>query len=183
MSIATGTGDQGDSGLLGGDRVPKDDLRLEAYGTLDELNAAIGGAIAHAPPEAVGEQLELVSHWLFELGTDLATPGVGSDGGPAAKLDEAHTATLTAWIHQLEKELPPLRAFILPGGTEAAAALHIARTICRRAERRVVSLMRATGEGRAGMVFLNRLGDLLFLHARATNIARGRGDVEWRSGG
>ena len=191
MSIATGTGDGGDSGLLGGTRVPKDNSRLEAYGTLDELNAAIGVAIAHAPPEAVSAQLSRIAHWLFDLGTDLATPGAGlqsarSDGGSASeeiplRIGDEPIAELTAWIHAFEAELPPLRAFILPGGTPAAAALHLARTICRRAERRVVTLLHDSGEGKKAMVFLNRLSDLLFLHARASNHAAGHGDVEWQS--
>jgi len=181
MSIATGTGDRGDSGLLGGARVPKDDPRLEAYGTLDELNAAVGAALAHGLPGEIAAQLERVSHWLFDLGADLATPGSGSGKTPL-RLGEERARTVTEWIHGLEDELPPLRAFILPGGSPAAAALHVARTVCRRAERRVVTLMRATGgEGKVGLVFLNRLGDLLFLHARAANRAAGRGDVEWRS--
>jgi cob(I)alamin adenosyltransferase len=181
MSIATGGGDRGESGLIGGKRVPKDDVRLEAYGTLDELNAAIGAALVAAPPAEVAAQLGKISHWLFDLGSDLATPGAGS-GKSALRLGEERAETLTAWIHALERELPRLTAFILPGGTAAAAALHVARTICRRAERRVVSLMRTTGgEGKVGLVFLNRLGDLLFLHARAANRAAGRGDVEWKS--
>ncbi len=182
MSIATGTGDRGDSGLFGGGRVPKDDTRLEAYGTLDELNAAISGAIARGVPEPVSGQLERISHWLFDLGSDLASPGAtGGDDEKTGRLGETPITALTNWIHEHEAELPPLRAFILPGGTDAAAALHLARTICRRAERRVVTLLRATGEGKTGMVFLNRLGDLLFLHARVANRAAGRGDVEWRS--
>lgn len=182
MSIATGTGDQGDSGLIGGDRVPKDDTRLEAYGTLDELNAVIGCARAEALPDAVEEQLSRVSRWLFELGTDLATPNVGLDGGPDPRLDDSHIEMLTGWIHAFEKELPPLKAFILPGGSRGGATLHGARTVCRRAERRVVTHLRNTGEGQIGMVFLNRLSDLLFLHARAANAAAGVPDVEWHSG-
>jgi len=181
MSIATGTGDRGDSGLLGGTRVPKDDIRLEAYGTLDELNASIGAALAQGLPGEVATQLGRISHWLFDLGADLATPGAGSATLPL-RLGDERARTLTEWIHALEAELPPLRAFILPGGTAAASALHVARTVCRRAERRVVTLMRDTGgEGKVGLVFLNRLGDLLFLHARAANRAAGQGDVEWRS--
>lgn len=182
MSIATGTGDRGDSGLIGGARVPKDHVRLEAYGTLDELNAAIGAALAQPLPAETAGQLAQISHWLFDLGADLATPGAGSGKTPL-RLAESRSATLTSWIHELEAELPPLRAFILPGGTAAAAALHLARTVCRRAERCVVTLLRETGgEGKVGLVFLNRLGDLLFLHARAANRAAGQGDVEWKSG-
>ena len=182
MSIATGTGDQGDSGVLGGSRVPKDHARLEAYGTVDELNAAIGVALAEAPPPTVAEQLEKLSHWLFDLGTDLATPEAGLEGGPELRIDAGKVETVTGWIHAFEEELPPLRAFILPGGSKGAAALHLARTICRRAERRVVTHRTGTGEATVAMVFLNRLSDLLFLHARAANIASGCGDVEWKSG-
>ena len=181
MSIATGTGDSGDSGLLGGTRVPKDNSRLEAYGTLDELNAAIGVAIAHGLPEGVAGELERISHGLFDLGTDLANPGSGLEVGKPLRIGTKHIEQLTAWIHAHEQELPPLRAFILPGGSPGAAALHLARTICRRAERRVVTLMHDSGEGKTAMVFLNRLSDLLFLQVRAANIAAGCGDVEWSS--
>ena len=181
MSIATGTGDQGESGLLGGTRVPKDAARLEAYGTLDELNASIGVALAQKPPAEVTRQLELISHWLFDLGTDFATPGAGLTDDSPLRIEQPHVDTLTGWIHQFEEELPPLRAFILPGGTPAAATLHLARTICRRTERHVVTLARESGEGKAGMIFLNRLSDLLFLHARAANVEAGCGDVEWKS--
>ncbi len=183
MSITTGGGDQGDSGLLGGDRVPKDDLRLEAYGTLDELNAVLGVTLADDLPQRVEQEIQQISHWLFELGTDLATPGAGLERGPAERLSTSQVDTLTDWIHAHESELPKLTAFILPGGTTAAANLHLARTVCRRAERRVVSHFRRCGEGRVGMVFLNRLSDLLFLHARLTNHAQGQGDVEWKSQG
>lgn len=181
MSIATGTGDAGDSGLIGGARVPKDNSRLEAYGSLDELNAAIGVAISHGLPTPVEEQLEQVSHWLFDLGSDLASPRAGLEPGQPLRVGEEHHVRLTEWIHATEETLPPLRNFILPGGSPGAAALHLARTICRRAERRLVSFLHDTGEGSHGVVFLNRLSDLLFLQARVTNIAASCEDVVWRA--
>ncbi len=179
MSIVTGTGDQGESGILGGSRVPKDDLRLEAYGTVDELGAAVALARAtNGVPTRVDEQLERIAHWLFDLGCDLAT--VGNDDAKELRLGASRADELEQWVHGFEAELPALKNFVLPGGTPAAAALHLARTVCRRGERRVVSLYRSTGEASVGLVFLNRLSDLLFVHARAANHDAGAPDIEWR---
>jgi len=179
MSIVTGTGDQGDSGVLGGGRLPKDDTRLEAYGTVDELGAAMGVARATPGiPDTVDRQLEQIGHWLFDLGCDLATPG--DDNEKDLRLESGRSAQLEAWVHEFEAKLPALRNFVISGGSAASAALHLARTMCRRAERRVVSLCRATGEAKRGLIFLNRLSDLLFVHARAANQEAGRDDVEWR---
>ncbi|MEM7262921.1 MAG: cob(I)yrinic acid a,c-diamide adenosyltransferase [Planctomycetota bacterium] len=179
MSIVTGTGDGGESGVLGGGRVPKDDARLEAYGTVDELGAAIGTARSTpGVPSAVDQELESIGHWLFDLGCDLATPG--ADDAKELRLPAARAPRLREWVEAYESTLPPLRNFVLPGGTPAAAALHWARTVCRRAERRVVTMRRETGEGTVAIVFLNRLSDLLFVHARAANHEAGVPDVEWR---
>lgn len=179
MSISTGRGDGGESGLVGGERVAKDDIRLEAYGTVDELNAALMAAHAAGPPEGIAEELELASAWLFDLGSDLATPGCGIEEGLEPRLGRERIERLEEWIAREEEGLPPLRRFILPGGSPAAAALHHARTVCRRAERRVVTLRERTAEGDLALVFLNRLSDLLFLYARHANRAAGVADVEW----
>lgn len=183
MSIVTKTGDEGDTGVLRGPRVPKDSVRLEAYGTVDELNATIGLALTTpGVSETIRDQLECISNWLFDLGCDLATPGLdtGQDGDESKRmLPAARITTVESWIETLESALPQLKTFILPGGHPAAAALHLARTVCRRAERRVVSLKRNTGDGERGLVFLNRLSDLFFMHARAVNHDHGEPDVEW----
>lgn len=176
MAINTGTGDGGESGLIGGQRVLKDDPRLEAYGTVDELNAAIGW-LRTVAPASLDAELQTISEWLFALGSDLATPEAARR---AIILPAEATLRLDAWIARDEAYLPPLRRFILPGGCPAAAACHLARTICRRAERHVVTLHRVCGEGRAAIVFLNRLSDLLFLYARRANHEAQVQDVEWR---
>lgn len=180
MSISTGTGDRGESGLIGGSRVSKDDIRLQAYGTVDELNSMIGVARTLQPPEPLDQELADISSWLFCLGSDLATPGAGVSEDVKLYQPLAATKSLEEWIHREEKDLPPLRRFILPGGSSLAAHLHLARTICRRAERHVVSLTRRGGEGVLAVVFLNRLGDLLFLYARRANLAAGIADIEWQ---
>ncbi len=177
MSISTGKGDGGESGLIGGSRVPKDDIRLETYGTIDELNAVIGVVRTAGPTAGVDTELERISGWLFSLGSDLATPG--DDPERVHHLPDSVIAELDAWIHREEDSLPPLRRFILPGGARSAAHLHHARTVCRRAERHVVTLSRTSGEGKTGIVFLNRLSDLLFLYARRCNHEAGVADTEW----
>lgn len=180
MSITTGTGDKGESGLIDGSRVPKDHTRLEAYGTVDELNASLGWLRTLAPPAQLDGELKQINEWLFSMGSDLATP---ASKDQAAYLPANASDTLTEWIHREEAELPRLRSFILPGGTPAAAAAHVARTICRRAERRVVTLHGLEGEARtaAAVIFLNRLSDLLFVYARRCNHEAGIPDVEWSS--
>ncbi|HEU0013925.1 MAG TPA: cob(I)yrinic acid a,c-diamide adenosyltransferase [Longimicrobium sp.] len=185
LRIYTRTGDRGETGLFGGQRVPKDHARVEAYGDVDELNSVLGAALAHLEAEGQDELvagLRAVQADLFTVGANLATPAP-EDGGreapwipalPAGRVEE-----LEAWIDRAEAELEPLKAFILPGGTPAAAALHLARTVCRRAERRVVSLAREVHVGREWIVYLNRLSDLLFTLARLANHRAGRGDVPW----
>ncbi|HIA26892.1 MAG TPA: cob(I)yrinic acid a,c-diamide adenosyltransferase [Planctomycetes bacterium] len=181
MSITTGGGDRGDSGLIGGDRVAKDDVRLEAYGTVDELNAALSLAISAKPPETVVAQLEVVSADLFSLGADLANPACGTEEGPAARIGEGSSDRLTEWIREWEEEIPALSNFILPGGTGASAALHLARAVCRRAERRVVTLDRSGSPAPEAVIYLNRLSDLLFMQARTANASADVADVPWIS--
>lgn len=183
MSISTGRGDRGDTGLVDGSRVPKDDPRIETYGTVDELNSAIGVARALASGASFDGELAQISSRLFDLGSDLATPRAGLGGAPALRLGADVVPLLEGWIHREEAALPRLKNFILPGGTPLAAQLHVARTICRRAERLLVSHHRATGEGAAAIVFLNRLSDLLFLYARRANHDASVPDAEWRPRG
>jgi len=173
--LYTRTGDQGQTGLATGARVDKTGVRIEALGAVDETNACIGLARASlaASPELDG-LLDRLQHRLFDLGADLASPGAAPRIGPDQAL------VLEGEIDALEDQLDPLRAFILPGGTPAAAALHLARTVCRRAERDVIRLADTPGEPPApgARIFLNRLSDLLFAAARVAN--RAQGDVLWR---
>jgi len=178
--IYTRTGDAGETGLFGGQRVSKDDARVRAYGTVDEANAAIGVARAAGPAPSIDAVLERLQHHLFDLGAELATP-------PAAAAAAAHAPRVVpAWVEALEREidrfedaLPPLRTFILPGGTPLAAALHLARTIARRAEREIVSLAAREPVNPDVLRFVNRLSDLLFVLARTANREAGRPDTAW----
>ena len=180
--IYTRTGDDGTTGLFGGARVRKDELRIEAIGTVDELNAALGWVRSEfaragtAPADADG-LLARLQHQLFDLGAELATPG----GLPEyqAGIREAHVAHLESAIDEQEAGLEPLRVFILPGGAPAAAALHVARGICRRAERRLVALMAQETVRGELLQYLNRLSDLLFVLARAVNRSNRMSDVHW----
>ncbi|MBX7165596.1 MAG: cob(I)yrinic acid a,c-diamide adenosyltransferase [Pirellulales bacterium] len=179
MKIYTRTGDQGETGLFGGPRVSKDAPRIEAYGTVDELNAVLGLVLTAPLPPAIGEILRRVQHELFELGAQLATPDPAKHNLSLIGPDKV--AAIEAEIDRYEATLPPLKNFILPGGSPAAAWLHLARTVSRRAERRVVTLARSPGEHvsiDAG-IYLNRLSDLLFVLARAVNAQAGVADVPW----
>ena len=168
MSIVTKTGDTGMTGLYGGARVPKHSPRIEACGTVDELNAAIGVAIASADlSRGLRQQLTAVQHSLFRVGGDLATPLAGQE--KQERVGAQHVDVLEEWITILESSLSPQRTFILPGGTPAAAHLHLARTVCRRAERRVSALMGIEVINPAVQIYLNRLSDYLFLAARECN--------------
>jgi cob(I)alamin adenosyltransferase len=181
--IYTRQGDDGTSGLVTGARRSKADLRFEAIGTVDETNAAIGMARLHAA--ALGAEIDAilgrVQNDLFDLGADLATPEEPKRG-PALRISETQVHRLESEIDRLNAALTPLRSFVLPGGTPAAAALHLARTICRRAERLVVGL-RDHGDpvSPAALSYVNRLGDLLFVLARAANDG-GAADVLWVPG-
>ncbi|GBC96068.1 Cob(I)yrinic acid a,c-diamide adenosyltransferase [bacterium HR16] len=178
MRIYTRTGDDGTTGLLGGQRVSKDSPRVEAYGSVDELNAYLGLAMVHLRSHPrLSEMLQQIQNELFVAGAELATP-VGNKV-PVEPIGEAHVQRLESWIDELEQTLPPLRHFILPGGTAGAAILHVARTVCRRAERRVVTLYHTEPGNLHLITYLNRLGDLLFVMARAVNAAEGVQDVIW----
>lgn len=181
MRIYTRTGDEGDTGLFGGGRVSKDDPRVEAYGAVDELNAAIGMARAIELMPRIDEILAPVQRDLFGLGAILATPDLVKMHEQLAKtrIDDGRIAQLERAIDAGEEELEPLKAFILPGGTPKAAALHVARTVCRRAERRVVHLQQTVELPPLVTIYLNRLSDLLFVLARVANRRAGAGEVTW----
>jgi cob(I)alamin adenosyltransferase len=181
VKLYTKTGDTGDTGLFGGGRVAKDHPRVRAYGDVDELNAAIGAARAAEPAAFATEVLEQVQRDLFAIGAELAAP----DPARLAKTLAGHpvgdddVSRLERAIDAADAELPALREFILPGGSPKAAALHLARTVCRRAERAVVTLARDGGAAPTILRYLNRLSDLLFVLARAANHQAGRPDVRW----
>ena len=181
MKIYTRTGDAGDTGLFGGGRVAKDDPRVEAYGDVDELNAVLGMARAVEPMPRIDEVLVPVQRDLFAIGALLATPDREKMAQHLAKarIDEARIAELEQAIDDADTELEPLRAFILPGGTPKSASLHVARTVCRRAERRVVTLLRDVELPELTVIYLNRLSDLLFTLARLANRRSGAGEVTW----
>lgn len=179
MRIYTRAGDDGTTQLLGPGRVLKDDARVAAYGAVDELNAALGVALTHPLDDDLRTELVRVQADLFTVGAELATPpGQASAALPA--VPEEWTGRLEHWIDRHEAGLPPLRSFILPGGTPPAAALHLARGICRRAEREVVRLRRAEPVGAPLLRYLNRLSDYLFVLARVANARAGVADVLWR---
>ena len=176
--IVTKTGDKGDTGLFGGGRVGKEDIRVDAYGQVDELNAAIGVARA----EGLGAMDALagtVQDQLFTVGAVLATPSGTKAQSAIPKIRPDWATSMEAAIDAFDKELKPLTSFILPGGTKAAASLHLARTVCRRAERRVVPLFRAGKVGDEVIIYLNRLSDLLFTMARVANLRASVQDVPW----
>lgn len=180
MKIYTRRGDRGETDLVGAGRVPKDHPRVAAYGAVDELNAAIGVAAAATGHEDLRALLQGVQRDLFSLGSYLATPEERHRTKTGiAPPDERAVAALEAKIDAFEGELAPLTRFVLPGGTPAAAAFHVARTTCRRAERRVVSLDRGETLAPAAVRYLNRLSDLLFVLARLENRRAGVPDVEW----
>jgi len=183
LKIYTRTGDAGDTGLFGGGRVPKNHPRVEAYGDVDELNAAIGFARSVEQIPRIDEVLVPVQRDLFAIGALLATPDREKmrQHLDKARVDEERIAQLEHAIDDGDRELEPLRAFIVPGGSPKAAALHVARTVCRRAERRVVALSEFESEEIPGVVviYLNRLSDLLFTLARVANRRSGAGEVTW----
>ncbi len=188
MKIYTRTGDRGETGLFGGQRVAKDHARVDGYGEVDELNAVLGLAVVQLRAERQEELAQRLQHIqadLFTVGAHLATPGPEDGGRESSYLPALPTervAEMEGWIDAADEELEPLRSFILPGGGEAAARLHLARTVCRRAERRVIALAREAHIPEAPLVYLNRLSDLLFTLARLANHRSGVGDVAWAGG-
>jgi cob(I)alamin adenosyltransferase len=181
MKIYTKTGDDGSTGLFGGGRISKSDPRIDCYGTVDELSAAVGFAGAGAGPEAseMVQALHAVQCDLFVIGSHLATPEDNRNRSALPPLDEAMSARLEGQIDAAEAQLTPLRQFILPGGTETAARLHLARTVCRRAERLLVDFAATHPVDPVLLIYLNRLSDWLFVQARLANHRAGVADVPW----
>lgn len=174
--IYTRTGDAGETGLGDGSRVPKDSRRVHALGEIDELNSAIGLLLAEELPADIRAALAAIQHDLFDLGGEVCIPG-------NASMSEGRVARLEALLDEYNRDLPPLKEFILPGGTRAASLAHLARTVCRRAERALISLARAEPVGTAARKYLNRLSDLLFVLGRTLNRAGGGSDVLWQPAG
>ena len=179
MKIYTKTGDRGDTSLFGGQRVPKDALRIEAYGTVDELNSVIGLARADKPHPEIDALLEEIQNGLFDLGADLATPR-SVEKSRVKRIEGKDVQRVEKMIDLLEDTVKPLRSFILPGGSPVAARLHFARTVCRRAERIIVRLSRNEDIGENVIIYLNRLSDFLFVAARAANQRAQVAEVRWR---
>ena len=173
--IVTRTGDDGTTGLGDGTRVAKDSLRVEVLGNVDELNSALGCVLAEDVPEPIAAILAAVQNDLFDLGGEVCIPG-------RSALWDAHLRQIDQRIEQLREPLPTLRDFVLPGGTRAAAACHLARAVCRRAERSLVALGHAESVSALSIQYLNRLSDLLFLAARTLNAAAGKPETLWRPG-
>ena len=180
MTIYTRTGDQGETGLIGGQRISKDAIRLEACGTVDELNAALGMVRAEPVSKPIDPLLARLQNELFQVGAELAS--LNPDACGLQRIGAAHVAAVEQAIDDCQQRLPALRGFILPAGSRAAATLHLARTICRRAERRLVSLARSGHDQVAPelLAYLNRVSDLLFVLAQALNVEAGVADVVWQ---
>jgi cob(I)alamin adenosyltransferase len=179
--IYTRTGDAGETGLFGGGRVAKNHPRVAAYGAVDELNAVLGQVLAAGAAGALGERLERLQGDLLALGAELATPR--ASGAPRhahiPPLPVERIAEMEAWMDEADRTLPQLTSFILPGGAPVGAALHVARTVCRRAEREVVQLAGSTHVDGDAIRFLNRLSDYLFVAARLANAEAGRAETQW----
>jgi cob(I)alamin adenosyltransferase len=183
--IYTRTGDAGATGLFGGGRVPKSHPRVEAYGEVDELNACIGLAIIAVRDATLRDRLRMLQADLFAIGAHLATqaPEGAKSRSHLPDLPTGRAEDIEGWIDEMEAGLEPLRAFILPGGSESAARLHLCRTVCRRAERRVVALAAAANVEPAVLVLLNRLSDFLFVATRTENAEAGYEDTRWDPSG
>ena len=173
--IVTRTGDAGETGLGDGSRVPKDSPRIEAIGAVDELNSVLGVLLAEALPDAIATCLTDVQHDLFDLGGELSIPGYSA-------VTETHVSRVEVAVETFNADLAPLKEFILPGGTRAAALAHVARTVCRRAERSLIRLAAVEAVSERSRIYLNRLSDLLFVLARALNRAADHPDVLWQKG-
>jgi cob(I)alamin adenosyltransferase len=173
--IYTRTGDDGTTGLADGSRVAKDSLRIAAIGEVDEVNSVVGLLLAEELPDEVRTSLTAVQHDLFDMGGELSVPG-------HTMIDEGHVAGLEQALETANSTLPALKEFLLPGGTRAAATAHVARTVCRRAERAIVALSHAETVRPLLLQYVNRLSDLLFVYARALNRHAGQADVLWQQG-
>lgn len=184
MKLYTRSGDDGTTGLFGGGRVSKDHPRIEAYGTVDELNAFVGFVCSACRREVRYEArlLEIFAHVqsrLFDIGADLATPEDSKSAAKILRIDERFVAEIESWIDEVDGANPPIRTFVMPGGTELASRLHLARTICRRAERLMIRLGHNEPVTDGAIHWMNRLSDLLFAMARQANHVAGVADVPW----
>ena len=177
--VYTRTGDDGTTSLGAGGRVPKDALRIEAYGTVDEVNSFLGAALAAGLTARVAPAVRSVQNDLFHLGSDLCVLEEEKAKRPVPRIEARHVDALERLMDSLSADLPPLENFVLPGGSPGAAALHVARAVCRRAERILVALAREEAIGEHTVRYVNRLSDALFVLARAENAARGVADVLW----
>jgi len=177
--IYTRRGDDGSTGLFGGPRVRKDDLRVSAYGDIDELNSALGVAREELPEGDLRTLLDELQSELFTLGAQLATPDAQAAPKEVPRIVQASVDRLEREIDRLTAELPPMKNFILPGGSRAGAALHLCRTVCRRAERKVVELAETADVAPEALAYVNRLSDLLFVMARAANLRAGGREIPW----
>lgn len=178
MKIYTKTGDKGETGLFGGERVSKDEIRIEAYGTVDELNSVIGAARAFNDNAEIDLILGRIQDNLFVLGADLATP-VNSRNASVPRISAGDISSIEHSIDEIELKLDPLKSFILPGGSKPASILHLARTVCRRAERRAVTLRKKGEISDEATIYLNRLSDFLFVLARYANKIAGAAETIW----
>lgn len=179
--VYTKKGDDGSTALGIGLRVRKDSLRVECYGTVDETNAAIGVALAAGPHAKLAAMLHRVQNELFHLGSDLCVPETDKTKVPVPRIEARHVVALERDIDEMQQHLLPLANFVLPGGAPAAAHLHLARTICRRAERLLVALAHKEAVGKHALPYLNRLSDFLFVASRAENLARDVAEPVWDS--
>ena len=179
--IYTRTGDDGSTALGSGARVAKDDLRVACYGTVDELNAQLGVVLCQRSPESLATPLARIQNDLFHLGADLCVTEADKAARPLPRIEARHVEWVEGEIDGWNAQLPALENFILPGGSPAAAHLHVARTVCRRAERILVTLARQEPVGGWALPYLNRLSDLLFVYARAANLLSGDPDRLWDS--
>ena len=184
MKLYTRTGDDGTTGLFSGARVSKDHPRIEAYGTVDEQNAVLGLVLcacdrSHAFEGRLHAVVSAMQSRLFDIGADLATPEGAKQQARIHRIDDADVAEAEGWIDEFDGPNPPLRTFIMPAGTELSARLHVARTVCRRAERAIISLGSIEPVGDPLLRYMNRLSDLFFAMARRANHERGHADVPW----
>jgi cob(I)alamin adenosyltransferase len=179
MKLYTKTGDKGKTGLFGGQRVPKNSLRIETYGTIDELNSILGIVRVHTKSPELLELYQILQNTLFNLGSDLATPYGSKFEDKVKRINESHISFLEGKIDEFQSKTPEFKNFILPGGSAAASYLHLARTVCRRAERHAVALMAEEDIGEFSQKYLNRLSDFFFICARYANVLDGVSDIEW----
>lgn len=179
--VYTKTGDKGTTGLIGGTRVPKYDIRLEAYGTVDELSSQIGLLLVHINNEREVEFIRVIQNKLFAIGSHLATDQSKTDLAKASIISSEHIKELEAKIDEIDNELPELTSFVLPGGSVSSALAHVCRTVCRRAERRILSLSEKAQVSNELIIYINRLSDFFFVLSRKLNHDSGKSEIYWDS--